>query len=130
MKKIAIVAAAAVVAVTTAGSATAGTRHSLSPGSDNRMTFAEWYEIGEGQPQGNVQSFDGGCDCTGTNVRQWVGGDGHARKWVQYADTDPVADVMFIQYRLTADGQWHTDKVKYLAKDGDAEPFYYGVPTF
>jgi hypothetical protein len=133
MKKITIVTAAAVVAVATAGTATAGTRHTaLSAGSDNRMTLVEWYNVPEGESQYNVQapySDTGptGCDCVGTKIRDWVGSDLHERKWVQYTDSDTLSSI--IQYRLTSDGVWHTDKVKYLVEDSEAKPFYYDVPT-
>jgi hypothetical protein len=128
------IAAAAVGLVLVAGTANAGTHHhALSAGSDNRMTFAEWYNIPEGESQANVQapySDTGpiGCDCTGTKIKDWVGADLHARKWVAYADGDWTSTI--IQYRLTADGVWHTDKVKWFAEDGEAEPFLYSGQTF
>jgi hypothetical protein len=101
------------------------------------MTFQEWYDVVGGETQANVQApSEGarlvGCGCSGVKIRQWVGSDSHARKWVRYdgPGADPLANETILEYRLTADGVWHTSRVKFYVADETAEPFYYGRPTF
>lgn len=132
-RNLTIAAAAAGLVLVAGASATASTTTTSSADADNTMTFEEWYDVLGGETQANVQApSEGarlvGCGCTGVKIRQWVGHDGHARKWVQYEAGAPSAAIL--EYRLTVDGVWHTSRVKFYAADSTAEPFYYGRPTF
>jgi hypothetical protein len=142
MKRIAfaVLAAALLLAVGATGASAVG-HHDAAPrmysaavdeppgghDSENSMTAEEWYSwVMPGQHQGNVQWA---CDCHGFVLATWRGWDRHMRKEVEYptdnsdGTTSPYGDI--IRYRQGRYGHWTTDKVKYMAVEGTAFPFYY-----